>query len=169
MLRKLKQIGPSWYYLFVVLIIYLGLFFINRSIFIQTSNFFYGIMVKVIPVLIVIFFLMAIVNYVVSPKKIIKYLGHESGLKGWLIAIGGGIISHGPIYMWYPLMQDLRSKGMRTGLIATFLYNRAIKIPLLPFMIVYFSWQYVLTLTVIMIFTSIAQGIVVEKLINNGK
>lgn len=166
MLERLKQVRASWYYMLLVLIFYFLLFFIDKQLFIQTSKFFYNIIIKVIPVLIVIFILMAIINYSISPKKIIKYLGKKSGIKGWLLAIGGGIISHGPIYMWYPLMADLRDKGMRTGLVAAFLYNRAIKIPLLPFMILYFSWQFVLILTIVMIIISVFQGIIVELIMN---
>ena len=109
---------------------------------------------------------MSLVNYYVSPRKIMKYLGEESGVKGWLLAIGGGIISHGPVYIWYPLMADLKSKGMRLELIATFIYNRAIKVPLLPFMITYFSWQFVVILTAVMIVASIVQGLIVEFTLN---
>ncbi len=162
---RLKQVRKSWYYLIIVLLVYFSLFFIDKQLFLQTYQFFYNIIIKIIPVLIVIFSLMAMINYSFKPEKIIKYLGRESGIKGWLIAIGGGIISHGPIYMWYPLMADLKNKGMRIGLIAAFLYNRAIKIPLLPFMVLYFSWQYVLTLTVVMVLVSVIQGLLVEKII----
>lgn len=162
---KLKEIRKSWYYLIIVLTAYLILLLANPQLFQSSIKFFLNILEKLIPVFLLIFLLMAVINYTISPKSIIKHLGKESGLKGWLIAIGGGIISHGPPYMWYPLLADLKEKGMRIGLIAAFLYNRSIKIPLIPFMIIYFSWQYVLILTFVMVIISIIQGLVVEGLI----
>ncbi|MEA2074619.1 MAG: hypothetical protein U9O85_02630 [Euryarchaeota archaeon] len=65
-----------------------------------------------------------------------KYAGEGSGIKGWFLAISAGIISHGPIYIWYPLLKELRDRGMRSGLIAAFMYSRAIKIPLLPYIVI---------------------------------
>ena len=71
--------------------------------------------------------------------------------------------------MWYPLLADLRNKGLSYGLIACFLYNRAIKIPLIPLAIIYFSWQYIVILLVVMIFASIIQGILLNKLMEAKK
>jgi len=75
------------------------------------------------------------------------------------------VLSTGPIYMWYPLLADLKNKGLSYGLIACFLYNRGIKITLLPIAIFYFGWKYVLVLSLAMIFVSIIQGILLNKLI----
>jgi uncharacterized membrane protein YraQ (UPF0718 family) len=73
-----------------------------------------------------------------------------------------GILSHGPIYVWYPLLRELREHGMRTSLVAAFLYNRAIKIPLLPLMIYYFGVIYVVVLLIFMIIASIVEGKIIE-------
>ena len=71
--------------------------------------------------------------------------------------------------MWYPLLADLRNKGLNYGLIACFLYNRAIKIPLIPLAIVYFSWQYIVILLVVMVFASIIQGVFLNRLMEVKK
>lgn len=92
-------------------------------------------------------------------------MGKEKGVKGWLIAIGGGILSTGSIYMWYPLLKDLKEKGVRYGFISVFLYNRAIKIPLIPIIITYFGVKFVVVLTLVMVFVSIIQGLIIEKII----
>ena len=73
-----------------------------------------------------------------------------------------GIVSHGPIYVWYPLLRDLKQHGMRSGLVAVFLYNRAIKIPLLPIMIFYFGVFFVIILCIYMIIASVFQGKIIE-------
>ena len=51
---------------------------------------------------------------------------------------------------------------MRSGLIAAFLYNRAIKIPLLPVMVYYFGIRFVGTLLVWMILASVVEGKMIE-------
>ena len=111
---------------------------------------------------------MTLSNYFITPKFIIKHL-KSKGLKKWFFVIIGGILSSGPIYMWYPLLADLKDKGLNYGLIACFLYNRAIKIPLIPIAIFYFSWTYVIILMIVMIFASIVQAILLNKLIKNEK
>ena len=76
-----------------------------------------------------------------------------------------GIISMGPIYAWYPLLKELRGKGATNSLIAVFLGNRAVKPFLLPVMISYFGWVYVLLLTFFTITGSVAAGYLVAILI----
>jgi uncharacterized membrane protein YraQ (UPF0718 family) len=85
---------------------------------------------------------MVIANYFITPKFITKHFG-EPGIKKWIFIIIGGILSTGPIFMWYPLLAELKEKGIGYGYLATFLYNRAIKIPLLPVVIFYFGLKYV--------------------------
>ena len=55
-------------------------------------------------------------------------------------------------------------KGVGFGLIATFIYSRAIKLPLLPIMIYYFGIKYTIVLTVVLIVMSIVQGKIIEKI-----
>ena len=68
--------------------------------------------------------------------------------------------------MWYPFLADLKQKGMQPGLIACFLYNRAIKIPLLPAILIYFPLNFVLLLAGLMVLASLIQGIVLNKIID---
>jgi len=166
--NKFKQISGAGYFLIGILIVYLILFFISHDLFSLSINFFYNIILKIIPVFILIFILMAIINYLITPKFVMKHL-KEKGIKKWVFVIIGGILSTGPIYMWYPLLADLKDKGLNYGLIACFLYNRAIKIPLLPLAIIYFTWQYILVLFFVMIFISIIQGIIINKLMEVKK
>jgi len=119
------------------------------------------LLVKIIPVLLFVIFFMGIINYFVNPKTVSKYVGKGSGIKGWLLAISTGILSHGPIYIWYPLLRDLRNQGMSSGLTAVFLYSRAIKIPLLPLMVFYFGIKFVIVLIIFIIFGSLVEGKVI--------
>ncbi len=154
----------SWYFLFSVVIIYIITGVLAPSVVIPSLSFSLNIIINIIPVFALVFAVMALFNYFVSPKAISKYIGRSSGVKRWLIAIAGGIASTGPIYMWYPLLKDLKTKGVSYGFIAAFLYNRAIKIPLIPILVFYFGLKYVIILTIVMIVVSIFQGFLFERI-----
>lgn len=125
------------------------------------------ILYGILPVLAVVVAIMALVNYLLKPRQVAAHLGAESGVKGWLLAAAGGVVSHGPIYVWYPLLRELQQKGMRPGLTATFLYNRAVKIPLLPVMIYYFGVAYVGVLMTAMMAASLLEGKLVDLALTN--
>jgi len=76
--------------------------------------------------------------------------------QGWSLTICSGI-SHGPVYVGYPSLKDLGTRGMRNVVIAVFLYNRVDKAPLLPMMIYYFGVLFVVVLTATMVIASLAQ------------
>ena len=154
----------GWYFFIVVVIIYLITSIFEFDAILPSLNFSLKILINVIPIFILVFVIMIVVNYYITPKAVNKYLGKTSGLKRWVIAIIGGIISTGPIYMWYPMLKELKKKGVNYGFIATFLYNRAIKLPLIPMIIFYFGLSFTIILTIIMIIMSIIQGLIFEKL-----
>ena len=154
----------GWYFFIVVVIIYLITSIFEFDAILPSLNFSLKILINVIPIFILVFIIMIVANYYITPKAVNKYLGKTSGLKRWVIAIIGGIISTGPIYMWYPMLKELKKKGVNYGFIATFLYNRAIKLPLIPMIIFYFGLSFTIILTIIMIIMSIIQGLIFEKL-----
>ena len=123
-----------------------------------------NIFIQIIPVLLLVILFMALLDYFLHPKTVSKYVGRGSGIKGWFLAISTGILSHGPIYVWYPLLKDLRDRGMRSGLIAAFLYSRAIniKIPLLPLMVYYFGALFVVVLLPYIVIASLVEGEIIE-------
>jgi len=164
--NKPSKTPGSWYFLATILAIYLALAIFKQNIFSSSLAIFNDIILKVIPVIILVFVLMTLSNRFITNELVIKHLKGK-GIKKWVFVIIGGVLSSGPIYMWYPLLSDLKKKGLGNGLIACFLYNRSIKIPVLPLAIVYFSWKYIITLTLVMIAASILQGILISKLIPN--
>jgi uncharacterized membrane protein YraQ (UPF0718 family) len=166
--NKLKQLPGTWYFLLTIIIIFFIISIAKQELFFSSLEFFNELILKIIPIFILVFVLMTLSNYFITPEFIIKHL-KEKGIKKWFFVIIGGILSSGPIYMWYPLLADLRSKGLNYGLIACFLYNRAIKIPLLPLAIIYFDWNYIAILTVVMMLISIIQGTLINKLMEINK
>jgi uncharacterized membrane protein YraQ (UPF0718 family) len=106
----------------------------------------------------VVFVVMLVLNVFVKPVRISRFVGKGAGIKGMMLSVVAGIISMGPIYAWYPLLKKLREEGAGNAPIAIFLYNRAVKPFLLPVMIAYFGWAYVVILTLFTILASMAVG-----------
>jgi uncharacterized membrane protein YraQ (UPF0718 family) len=156
------KLSTSWIFLISTIVVYFLTLLLNKSLFYSSIIFFWQILLKVVPIFILVFILMIFTNRFVTPKFILKHV-KQKGMKKWVFAIIGGILSTGPVYMWYPLLADLKNKGLNNGLIACFLYNRAIKVPLLPLIILYFNWKFVVILTIVMIFASIVQGLIIDK------
>ena len=161
---QVKKGRGGWLFLALVLFAYVMLGLVNPAATSQSLTFFTHVMGRMLPILGLVFLLLFVANLVLEPKWIRRYLGRESGVKGWVAAVLGGILSMGPIYPWYAMLSELRQKGMRNALIAAFLYSRAVKLPLLPLMIHYFGVAYTLVLCLYLIVFSIISGIVVEKL-----
>lgn len=125
--------------------------------------------IRILPVLLLVFALMFFSNLLLGQDRVARFVGQGSGLRGWIFAVAGGILSSGPIYMWYPLLSDLRAQGMSERFMAAFLYNRAVKIPLIPMMAFYFGWSFTLVLSVYMVLLSVANGVVVERLAGGNR
>jgi uncharacterized membrane protein YraQ (UPF0718 family) len=103
---------------------------------------FAGLLGNVVPALAVVVLLLFLVELLLNPKRVEKYLGRRSGLRGWAVALAAGVLSTGPVYAAYAVLRDLREKGMRPSLMAALLYARAVKLPLLPLLLHYFGLAY---------------------------
>jgi uncharacterized membrane protein YraQ (UPF0718 family) len=126
------------------------------------------VFVNIIMPLCLVFILMLVLNVFLNPAYITKVLGKEAGIQGIILSAVAGIISAGPIYAWYPMLKTLREKGADSSFIAIFLGNRAVKPFLLPIMISYFGWIYVLILTFFTIFGSLVVGYFVGILVKEN-
>lgn len=124
----------------------------------------FSTMLHLLPVFLVVIVLMAIFSVLMSGKRIAKLLGNESGFKGWFFAVVGGILSHGSSYIWYQMLANLREQKVRDGLIVTFLYTRAIKLPWLPLMVSYFGYAFTVLLMFYIIIGALLQGMITEKM-----
>ncbi|MFO8016273.1 MAG: hypothetical protein R6U32_04160 [Candidatus Woesearchaeota archaeon] len=152
----------GWYFLAACIIIYAAVVLMKPEAGMRALRFFSDIILKILPVFILIFALLTLINYFVEPKKLLKYFGKESGLKGYLLSLTAGIISTGPIFMWYPLLNEMQGHGVSNGFLATFLYGRSIKPALLPLLIFYFGLAYTIILCMALAFAAIIQGIIIK-------
>jgi len=152
------------YLLLIVLIVYGVLFSVGSPFALPALQKSSVILMKILPIFVIVILFTALLNYFLQPGQIAGHLGRESGGKGWLWALLAGVISHGPMYAWYPLLEDLRSHGMRDGLIVVFFASRAIKVPLLPMMIDYFGWSFTLVLSFYILIGALIQGWILEAM-----
>lgn len=150
-------------YLFLAVIsTYCVLFLVNSEIALLSLQKSSNILMKVLPIFFVVILFTALLNFFIKPKHIAKHLGLESGPNAWLWAVAAGVLSHGPMYAWYPLLEDLREHGMRDGLLVAFFACRTIKLPLLPMMIDYFGLTFTIVLSSYILLGALLQGLLLE-------
>lgn len=160
--KKIEFKGSK--FLFFVIILHIVIFLFDR----QNSSLSliksYEVLIKLLPIFVMIIVITTLINYFLKPKSIMKHFGKDSGLKGWIYATLGGIVSHGPMYVWYPMLTQLRKHGLKDGLLATFMYTRSIKIPFIPIMIDYFGILFTIILFIYIIIGGVLQGVFIEAL-----
>ncbi|MCH9740495.1 MAG: permease [Epsilonproteobacteria bacterium] len=145
-------------FLYVVIIAYVVLFFIENENALLSLQKALGILYQLLPIFLFIIIISALINYFLKPKQIIKHFGKDSGAKGVIYALLAGIISHGPMYAWYGMIQELREQGAKDSLLITFFYARAIKIPMLPFMLGIFGLAFTVILSFYILLFALLQG-----------
>lgn len=151
-------------FLYIVIIAYIVLFFVESQNALLSLQKAFDILYQLLPIFLFIILIMTLINYFLKPKQIIKHFGKESGTKGVIYALLAGIISHGPMYAWYGMIQELREQGVKDSLLITFFYARAIKIPMLPFMLGIFGLAFTLILSFYILLFALIQGKVMDWL-----
>ena len=154
----------SVYFLVAVLLLYVFVYFVSPNAVTESLEFASRVLLGLIPVFLLIYALMVITNTFVSDKRIFSTL-LKSRWK-WVISVLGGVLSTGPVYMWYPLLRELKKKGLGYGPMASFIYSRAVKIPLIPVLLYYFGLKYTLALICTLILFSFVLGMLMEVVMN---
>jgi len=166
--EKKESVRNVYFFLLIVMVVYLVVFLFDSSRTLVALQFSLGMLKKLLPILGLVSCFMFLNNLLVKPSWVKNHVGHDSGWKGMVIAIVGGALSMGPIYVWYGILQELQKKGMRTSLIASFLYARSVKPQLLPLMIYYFGWLYALVLVFYLIIFSVFNGLLTERMMGSA-
>jgi len=156
-----RKLG-GWWFLLATLILYAILLLSQRELALASLQHFVKLVQSIAPILVIVMLFMWLLDILVSPQRIRQLLGKDSGPRGWLISIIGGVLSHGPVYAWYPLLESLQQQGTRPAFIAAFLYARSIKLPWLPMLSYYFGITYMLLLTLILLLVSPLVGWLTE-------
>ena len=162
--------GKAWLFVLGVAALYLVVAVVDPGYARSSLHHFVEMGADLLPALILVFLFLWLFNLTTGVQKTAARLtGRDSGIRGWLLAIAAGVLSHGPIYPWYPLLRELRAKGARPALIASFLYARSIKLPWLPVMAHYFGLRYMATLTLLILLLSPLNGWLVERLMGQDR
>jgi uncharacterized membrane protein YraQ (UPF0718 family) len=151
-------------FLFLVIVAYGTLYFLGSSHVLSALQESWKVLKSLLFIFLIMFIILFLIEMFLDDKKIAKYLGVESGAKAWLIALLGGIFSMGSSYVWYPMLQSLREKGVRDSLIITFLYSRSIKLPWIPLMVVYFGSGFTIVMMLYIAIGSLIQGFIIDKI-----
>lgn len=159
-----RQSRGGWWFLLAVIVLHLAVRLIDPRLSEQSLDYFVQVLIRLLPAFGLMFLLLCLFNLFAKPKQIKLWLGELSGPRGWVFAILGGVVSMGSMYLWYPLLKDLKAQGMRTSLLAVFLYSRAVKIPMLPFMAHYFGILYTGLFVVNILLFSVLSGVIMERL-----
>ncbi|MCK9177330.1 MAG: permease [Clostridiales bacterium] len=149
-----------------ILLIYVILFFVRQEFALESAkNSVYYIreMLLIMPV---VFVLTALLDVWVPKDKILRYLGHDAGIRGILLSFLIGSVSAGPIYAAFPMCVMLYKKGASLRNIIIILSAWAvIKIPMLLneakyLGLKFMATRWVLTVAAILIFSWIASRMV---------
>ena len=156
-------------FLLSILVIYLAVALFNFHIAESAIISFLKMFGRIIPVLVIVFAAMVVINIFFTRERTDKYLGSKSGIMGWVYAVISGILLLGPPYVIYPILGQLKKRGMRNSFLAVVLYNRNVKIPFLPPLIYYFGVKYTVVLSIYIIVFSILNGLLLEALLKKNK
>jgi len=157
----------GWLFLAVVGGVYLLVDFFNPSLAREALSSFELLLIRIVPILLLVFALLFLASLFLERKWLARHLGEATGVGGWILAVVCGILSVGPLYAWYPLLGELKEKGMSGALITAFLYSRALKLPLLPLMAHYFGLAYTVLFAVSILAASVLTGWLIGMLIGD--
>ena len=146
-------------FLAFVVVLYVVLFFVNPEKTVESLQHFVKNTLSVLPIFLLVIFLTALINYYFTKEKIAKMMQTSSPVKMYLVSLFAGIISHGPVFVWFPLLKDLKDKGFKNSSLVTFIYARSIKLTLLPVMIGFFGQLFTLIFMGYIALAAIIQGI----------
>ena len=86
----------------------------------------------------------------------------KSKLTTSLLSLIAGIISHGPIMAWFPLLDSLKEKGVSKGGLVTFFYGKSVKLTLLPVMVGFFGGLFTGIYIFYLAVGAVVQGIIYD-------
>ena len=129
---KVKSILKNNKLLIAVILIYIVLLIISPELLLIAADNSLYYLIEMIQILPVVFLLTIIIDVMVPKNVIMKGLGKDSGVKGYVFALLLGSLSAGPIYAAFPISKVLLKKGASVPNIVIILSAWAVvKVPML--------------------------------------
>jgi uncharacterized membrane protein YraQ (UPF0718 family) len=167
MIKNIKNLPAGVKFFAVMMLVYAGLSIFNYPYLLMISQNLLKSFEEIVPILLLAFFVVFLMNYFIKPAVIKKHLGQDSGLKGWLYVLIGSVFIFGPPYVILPILNELKGHGMKSSLIAVFLNNRNVQPAFLPVMAFYFGWQYTIVVSVYVVIFAILTGLVIGRVVSD--
>ena len=158
----------SYIFLWIMIFLYGILFFVNNNLFWKAIGDFYHTFVgEILKVLFLITIILFVLNLVLDKKISMSFLNTSHHMK-YFYALIWGILSMGPAYMWYPILEKLHKHWLTYGHIATFIYARAVKLFFLVVMASFFGWKYTLIFNLVLIIFAVFFGLIIDFIFKTG-
>lgn len=159
----MKKLPSSVIFLFTVLGVYALVALLSPPLFNIALTNFLKMAKSVFPILAFVFLVLVVIN-LLGTDRISRHLGEGSGVKGLIYTLAASAVISMPPYLLYPVLENLKKKGMKTTFIASFLYNRNVQIAFVPAMVYYFGLKFTIIFGFYVIIFSILSGLLTERL-----
>ena len=153
---KKKKIIRDYLIMSAIIVVFVVLYFVfpaKGEVSLKNSWQFFIEMMEILPAVTI---LIGILSVWATQEMVTKYLGKESGFKGFLVALLMGTLPAGPLYVAFPIAKALRMKGASVGNMVTYLsVFAAIKLPQLLMEWRFLGWKFTLLrfpITVVLIY-----------------
>lgn len=165
-----KQAKPvkSTIFFISMLGLYSILYLISPEKMMSAIQYVAAIVWDILPILVLVYLFMFGMSFL-NEKKLKKNIERAPSLVKYILMSLLGTLSHGPIYAWYPFLNDLHDKGISKGNVAAFLYARGIKLTLLPMLVAFFDLKYAVVLTSVTFSFAIIQGFMMDLTSHSDK
>jgi len=160
---------PKRYRLLIVMLAFYGvLYFAEQNLFVASTTKAYNSMIEMIMVLPPVFVLLGLLDVWVKRETMVKAMGKDSGITGFLLAFFLGSAAAGPLYAAFPVALILLKKGssFRNVLIMIGAWSTT-KIPLLLFEAASMGLTFTITRFIINIFGIIGIAWISEKVLGH--
>jgi len=166
--QKLKdKIGWQWIFLIISVLVFLVVVLFHLQDFPLLIQYIGQTSLKIFPILLVVYLFLFLFSLLGTRNKFQHFLSQGSYPKKLIFTVFFGIISSGPIYIWYALLKKLHQSGLTWWHISAFAYARAIKIPMFPIMIAYFGLKFTLIFSFVLLVLALVQSLLVDFLYRN--
>jgi uncharacterized membrane protein YraQ (UPF0718 family) len=128
---------------------------------IRAGQEFYDVIIEMLKILPCAFILIALFEQWVKQETVIRHLGNDSGVRGYLWALLLGSMTVGGLYVAFPLAYTLRKKGASLKVVFSFLgFAGVCRIPMTLFEVSFLGLKFTLIRLTVAIFLMLITGII---------
>ena len=122
-----------------------------------------------LPTIVAVAYFTGIINVWLNQKTIAKWIGRESGIKGRFLGMLFGTFMVGPVFVFFPFMNELIGKGAEVGVIITVIGSWTVKINWLPFGISVLGWKFIVVMNLLIMAFALLNGYLISWILKVTK